>query len=349
MNRLSDFDYELPKELIAQTPAGERDRSRLLHLSATPFGGTIGHLVFHDFPGLLEPGDLLILNDTRVFPARLEGLRAGGGRSEILLLERLDSERWRVLARPARKLREGDRLSFGGGGIEAEVVAVEEEGKRIVRFRFEGDWDKLLEEAGKTPLPPYIACGASTDDEAEIRRRYQTVYARSKGSIAAPTAGLHFTEAMFEALRQRGVEVAFITLHVGHATFEPIRVEEIEAHRMGFERYFIPEETKERIRTAERRVTAVGTTTVRALESAALAGFPSGWQETNLFIRPGFEFRVVSRLLTNFHLPKSSLLLLVSAFGGRERVLAAYREAVRERYRFYSFGDAMLLDPPRVP
>ncbi len=343
MTRLSDFHYELPHELIAQTPAGERDRSRLLHLSAD---GTIGHRVFRDLPELLEPSDLLVLNDTRVFPARLEGIRAGGGRREILLLERLDPERWRVLARPARKLREGDRLSFGGGSIEAEVLAVEQEGKRIVRFRFEGDWDELLEEAGKTPLPPYIE---RSHDEAETRGRYQTVYARSKGSIAAPTAGLHFTEAMFEALRQRGVEVAFITLHVGHATFEPIRVEEIDTHRMGIERYFIPEETRDKIRTAERRVVAVGTTTVRALESAALEGFPPGWRETSLFITPGFEFRSVSRLLTNFHLPKSSLLLLVSAFGGRERVLAAYREAVRERYRFYSFGDAMLLDPPRVP
>ncbi len=343
MTLLSDFDYELPHELIAQTPADERDGSRLLHLSAD---GTIGHRGFRDLPDLLDPGDLLVLNDTRVFPARLEGIRTGGGRSEILLLERLDSHRWRVLARPARKIREGDRLSFGGGSVEAEVLTVEEEGKRILRFRFEGDWDALVDELGRTPLPPYIDVAS---DEPETRRRYQTVYARSKGSIAAPTAGLHFTELMLEALRERGVEVAFITLHVGHATFEPIRVEEIEDHRMGIERYLIPEETKEKIRTAERRVVAVGTTTVRALESAALAGFRPGWRETDLFITRDFEFRVISGLLTNFHLPKSSLLLLVSAFGGRERVLASYREAIRERYRFYSFGDAMLLDPPRVP
>jgi len=214
-----------------------------------------------------------------------------------------------------------------------------------VGFRFEGEWDALLEELGTTPLPPYIE---SSEDERKTRARYQTIYARPSGSIAAPTAGLHFTEAMFEALRARGIDVAFTTLHVGHATFQPIREEEIEAHRMGVERYVVPEQTREKIRGA-RRVVAVGTTTVRALESAALADFPQGWQETNLFITPGFQFRVVSGLLTNFHLPKSSLLILVSAFGGRERVLGAYREAVRERYRFYSFGDAMLLYPARVP
>ena len=341
MTLLSDFDYALPQELIAQTPAAERDRSRLLHLS--PEG--IRHHTFRDLPGLFQPGDLLILNDTRVFPARLEGVRAGGGRSELLLLERLDSDRVRVLARPARKLRKGAQLSFGGGKLEAEVLEVEEDGKRIVGFRFEGDWDALLEELGTTPLPPYIE---SSDDEPTTRLRYQTIYARPKGSIAAPTAGLHFTEAMFEALRERGVEVAFVTLHVGHATFQTIREGEIEAHRMGVERYVVPEETKEKIRGAGRRVVAVGTTTVRALESAALAGFPRSWQETDLFITPGFEFRVVSGLLTNFHLPKSALLILVSAFGGRERVLEAYREAVKERYRFYSFGDAMLLHPAGV-
>jgi len=339
---LSDFDYELPQELIAQTPADERDLSRLLHLAPD---GSVGHHTVRDLPGLLKPGDLLVLNDTRVFPARLEGVRAGGGRSELLLLERLDSHRWRVLGRPARKLPKGGRLSFGGGRLEAEVLEVEEEGKRIVEFRFEGAWDGLLEELGTTPLPPYIE---SDEDERTTRLRYQTIYARPSGSIAAPTAGLHFTEAMFDGLRERGVEVAFLTLHVGHATFQPIREEEIDAHRMGVERYVVPEETKKKIqatRAAGRRVVAVGTTTVRAVESAALAGFPPGWQETDLFITPGFQFCVVTGLLTNFHLPKSSLLILVSALGGRERVLGAYREAVRESYRFYSFGDAMLLYP----
>jgi S-adenosylmethionine:tRNA ribosyltransferase-isomerase len=342
LTRLSDFDYELPEELIAQTPASERDLSRLLHLLPD---GTIRHHTFRDLPGLLEPGDLLVMNDTRVFPARLEGTRAGGGRCELLLLERLDSNRWRVLAKPARRIRRGDRLSFGEGRLEAEVLSVEEEGKRIVNFRFEGGWDALFEELGTTPLPPYIE---SSQDEETTRARYQTIYARPSGSIAAPTAGLHFTDWMFGALGERGIEVAFITLHVGHATFQPIREEEIEAHRMGVERYLVPEQTRERIRTGK-RVVAVGTTTVRALESAALAGYPSGWQETDLFITPGFRFLAVGALLTNFHLPKSSLLILVSAFGGRERVLEAYREAVKERYRFYSFGDAMLLHPARVP
>jgi S-adenosylmethionine:tRNA ribosyltransferase-isomerase len=337
---LSEFDYELPPELIAQRPTEERDASRLLHLTAE---GAVVHRSFRDLPRLLHSGDLLVLNDTRVFPARLEGRRSGGGRSEILLLDRLDSHRWRVLGRPGRKLRPGEWISFAEGKLDAEVLMAEEDGARIVRFRYDGDWDALLEDLGRTPLPPYIASGESPDDEKTTRRRYQTVYARSSGSIAAPTAGLHFTEATFEALRAKGVEVAFITLHVGHATFQPIRVEHVETHRMGIERFLVPDETREKIRRA-RNVVAVGTTTVRALESASLENFRTGWRETGLFITEGFEFRVVSRLLTNFHLPKSSLLLLVAAFGGRERVLAAYREAVRERYRFYSFGDAMLLD-----
>jgi S-adenosylmethionine:tRNA ribosyltransferase-isomerase len=357
LTRLSDFDYELPRELIAQKPAEERDRSRLLYLRAD---GTLGHHVFRDLPELLEPGDLLILNDTRVFPARLEGVRAGGGRAELLLLERIDPTlmrwgptpsasrsgtgpplgRWRVLAKPGRKLRPGDRVLFGDGRIEAKVISVEDEGQRLVEFRFEGDWDALLEELGRTPLPPYIESAAA--DEARNRARYQTIYARPRGSIAAPTAGLHFTRATFEALERRGIDVGFITLHVGHGTFEPIREEMIDAHRMGSESYVIPDETLAKLKAAK-RVIAVGTTSVRALESAALAGFPSGWQKTSLFITPGFEFRVVSGLLTNFHLPKSSLLILVSALGGRERALAAYREAVQERYRFYSFGDAMLI------
>jgi S-adenosylmethionine:tRNA ribosyltransferase-isomerase len=342
LTRVSDFDYELPPELIAQSPVEERDASRLLHLTA---GGAVVHRSFRDLPTLLRSGDLLVLNDTRVFPARLEGFRAGGGRAEILLLDRLDSQRWRVLGRPGRKLRQGEWISFAEGRLDAEVLTAEEDGTRIVRFRYQGDWDALLEELGRTPLPPYIESPA---DESATRRRYQTVFARSSGSIAAPTAGLHFTEATLGALREKGVDIAFITLHVGHATFQPIRVDRVETHRMEIERYRIPDETREKIRKA-RSVVAVGTTTVRALESASLEGFREGWRETDLFITPGFQFRVVTRLLTNFHLPKSSLLLLVAAFGGRERVLAAYREAVRERYRFYSFGDAMLLEAPHMP
>jgi S-adenosylmethionine:tRNA ribosyltransferase-isomerase len=339
---LSEFDYPLPEELIAQEPEAARDRSRLLHLLPD---GAIRHGSFRDLPGILEPGDLLVLNDTRVFPARLIGTRETGGIAELLLLERLDAERWRVLARPARKLRSGARLTFGGGKLEAEIEEGGSSETRVVRFDFERDWDSLLEELGTTPLPPYLR--GSRDERVE-RLRYQTIYARPIGSVAAPTAGLHFTDAVFRALEARRIVTAFVTLHVGYATFEPMRAETIEEHRMGVEKYLVPEETRDRIlatRRSGRRVVAVGTTTVRALESAALAGFPSGWQETDLFITPGFEFRLVSGLLTNFHLPRSSLLVLVSAMGGREPVLRAYREAVERRYRFYSFGDAMLLHP----
>lgn len=343
MTSLSEFDYELPPELIAQEPVLERDRSRLLHLSPD---GDIRHRVFHELPSLLEPGDLLVLNDTRVVPARLVGRRAGrGGTTELLLLEDLGGGRWRVLAKPARKTRTGDRIAFGDGRLEAEVLDIEHEGRRVVRFDYDGSWESLLDEIGTTPLPPYIE---SRQREEDRRARYQTVYARPRGSIAAPTAGLHFTETVLETLEERGVGVAFLTLHVGYATFAPIRGETIEEHVMGTERYLVPEETRRRIRATReggRRVVAVGTTTVRALESAAREGPWTEFRETSLFITPGFEFRWVSGLLTNFHLPRSTLLLLVSALGGKENVLGAYREAVRERYRFYSFGDAMLLYP----
>jgi S-adenosylmethionine:tRNA ribosyltransferase-isomerase len=342
VTRLSEFDYPLPDELIAQEPEPTRDRSRLLHLSPD---GALHHLSFRGLPQVLQPGDLLVLNDTRVFPARLIGAREGGGIAELLLLERLDAQRWRALARPARKLRSGARLSFGGGKLQAEIEEAGSSGTRVVRFDHEEDWDSLLEELGTAPLPPYIR---GSRDESVERLRYQTIYARPIGSVAAPTAGLHFTDAVFRDLEARGIAIAVVTLHVGYATFEPVRTETLEEHRMGIEKYLVPEETRERIRATRaggRLVVAVGTTTVRALESAARSGYPSGWQETDLFITPGFEFRCVSGLLTNFHLPKSSLLVLVAALGGREPVLRAYREAVELRYRFYSFGDAMLLYP----
>jgi len=339
---LSDFDYDLPEELIAQEPLAERDRSRLLHLRGD---GSLAHHVFADLPSLLAPGDLVVVNDSRVFPARLLGRKSSGGAVELLLLERLEGRLWRVLARPGKKLRLGATIAFGGGELEAEVVAVEDEGRKLVRFSFEGEWNDVVDALGRTPLPPYIE---ASRDEAATRARYQTVYARERGSIAAPTAGLHFTEGVFRGLEARGLGVAHVTLHVGYATFEPVRAEDLSRHRMGVERYRIPGETAERIeaaRAAGGRVVAIGTTTVRALESAALDGFAPGWRETALFITPGFRFRVVSGLLTNFHLPKSTLLVLVSALGGVENVRRAYGEAVVERYRFYSFGDAMLLYP----
>lgn len=344
MTRLSDFDYELPRELIAQKPLVLRDRSRLLHLSAE---GDVRHRFFSELPEILDKGDLLVLNDTKVFPARLLGTRGTkvGGACELLLLDELGGDRWRVLAKPARKIGVGARLVFGRARLEAEVEEVERLGRRIVRFHYQGDFERLVDEIGSTPLPPYIE-PSPLEDETAVRERYQTVYARPRGSVAAPTAGLHFTEELFRALDERGVDRAFVTLHVGYATFEPVRVDDIEVHRMGSERFVVPQETKEKMKRTKargRRVVAVGTTTVRALESAALEDFPSGWRDTELFIRPGFSFRVVDALLTNFHLPRSSLLVLVSALGGREQVLAAYREAVEKRYRFYTFGDAMLL------
>ncbi len=342
MTRLSEFDYELPPELIAQEPLAARDGSRLLHLFPD---GNIEHRAFRELPEILAPGDLLILNETKVFPARLLGRRESGGVAELFLLESVGQVEWRVLAKPARKLETGARVVFGDGRLEASVIAQEQDGRRIVRFDFEGVFDELLDVLGTTPLPPYIA--ARVDEEA-TRERYQTVYARRRGSVAAPTAGMHFTNEVLERLEGCGVGTCRMTLHVGYATFEPIRAQRIEEHRMGVERFEVPREIVERIGATQSsggKVVAVGTTTVRALESAAGGGFPEGWSETDLFIKPGFHFRVVDALLTNFHLPKSTLLLLVAALGGEENVRHAYLEAVERRYRFYSFGDAMLVYP----
>ena len=342
MARLSEFVYELPPELIAQEPLAARDGSRLLHLSPD---GHIEHRAFRELPEILSPGDLLILNDTKVFPARLLGCRESGGAAELFLLEPVGQVEWRVLAKPAKKLETGARVVFGDGRLEASVIAQEQDGRRIVRFDFEGVFDELLDVLGTTPLPPYIA--ARVDEEA-TRERYQTVYARHRGSVAAPTAGMHFTDEVLERLAASGVGTCSVTLHVGYATFEPIRAERIKEQRMGVERFEVPREIVERIGATQSsggKVVAVGTTTVRALESAARGGLPEGWSETDLFIKPGFHFRVVDALLTNFHLPKSTLLLLVAALGGEENVRHAYLEAVERRYRFYSFGDAMLVYP----
>jgi S-adenosylmethionine:tRNA ribosyltransferase-isomerase len=350
--RISDFDFELPEELIAQHPLERRDASRMLVVSRA--GESWHDRAFAEFPSELREGDTVVVNNTRVFPARLMGRREPtGGRVELLLVRRredLGGETWETLARPARRLENGARLTFGDGRLGASVLSATADGaRRVVRFDAEGDFLKLLEEFGRMPLPPYIK--RESDDLAsrdEDRERYQTVYAAAPGAIAAPTAGLHFTPRVFDELRARGVRVAEVTLHVGYGTFAPVRAEELGAHRVAAERYEISEATAAEVnatRARGGRVVAVGTTTVRALESAAAeaGSVAAGRGETGLTITPGYEFRVVDALLTNFHLPRSSLLVLVSAFAGRELALAAYRHAVAARYRFYSYGDCMLI------
>jgi S-adenosylmethionine:tRNA ribosyltransferase-isomerase len=328
---IDDFDYELPPGLIAQHPSAIRSGSRLLAVS----GGELSDHRFAELPRLLAPGDLLVFNDTRVIKARLHGEKASGGRVEVLI-ERVLSEREALAqVRASKPPGAGSRLRLGA--LEAEVLGRDDE---FYRLRFPDDVLGLLERHGSVPLPPYIAHAPETDDEA----RYQTVYARAPGAVAAPTAGLHFDEPLLAALAKRGVEAAYVTLHVGAGTFQPVRVKDLSGHRMHAERYQIPERTVAAIEATRRRggaIVAVGTTTVRCLEaSAARAG--SG--ETDLFITPGYRFRVVDRLVTNFHLPKSTLLVLISAFAGVEPVRRAYRHAVEKRYRFYSYGDAMLVD-----
>jgi S-adenosylmethionine:tRNA ribosyltransferase-isomerase len=336
--RTADFDYELPPEAIAQE-AAPRGESRLLALDRE---GAERHGTIRDLPRLLAPGDLLVLNDTRVFPARLFGRRQGGGSAvEVLLLEKTGDREWEALTRPGRKTRPGARLEFDGG-LAAEVVGTDDDGRRRLRFTepVEGHLDRL----GHVPLPPYI----QRQDTPADRERYQTVYARHAGSVAAPTAGLHFDDALLTAVRERGVAIATVTLHVGIGTFRPVKAEETAEHRMDRERYTIPADTAAAILEARQRggrVVAVGTTVVRTLEGrAAEAGeVTAGAGATELFITPGFRFQAVDALLTNFHLPRSTLLMLVSAFAGRERVLAAYREALGLGYRFFSYGDAMFV------
>lgn len=339
--RLSDFDFHLPDELIAQKPLEPRDSSRLLVLFRKT--GAIRHRGFRDMADYLNPGDVLILNDTRVIPARLIGAKAAtGGQVELLLLKRLSIDRWETLVRPGRRVHEGTEIVFGNGELAAVGEESTEAGGRVVRFRFDGVFEEVLDRLGKMPLPPYIT--VPLDDP----ERYQTVYSRVRGSAAAPTAGLHFTTDFLEGLHTRGIKVAYITLHVGLGTFRPVQTEDIREHQMHSEYFEISEEAARTVCTARRegrRVVAVGTTCVRTLESVAdpegLIGSGSGW--TDIFIYPGYRFKAVDAMVTNFHLPKSSLVMLVSAFAGREKVLAAYREAVEERYRFFSFGDAMLV------
>jgi S-adenosylmethionine:tRNA ribosyltransferase-isomerase len=342
---ISDFDYALPPGAIAQEAMEPRDAARLMRLPRAE-GPPTDH-VFRDLPALLRRGDLVVVNRSRVFPARLLGRREGGGTAEVFLLRDLGHDQWEALVRPGRRLRPGAVVSVEGGlSVVLETAPVGPEGRRVVRLRVEsGSVPSVLERAGHVPLPPYIRRADRPDDRA----RYQTVYAREKGSVAAPTAGLHFTTELLDTLRGRGVETAEVVLHVGPGTFRPVTAEQVEDHRLEPEPYVVPPETAAAIastRATGGRVVAVGTTVVRTLEAAATdeGAVRAGPGETALVVRPGFTFRVTDALITNFHLPRSSLLLLVAAFAGRERILSAYGEAVRRGYRFYSYGDAMLLD-----
>ena len=349
---IREFDFELPPELIAQEPPAQRGAARLLLLPRR--GGPLAHTLVSALPDLLASGDLLVVNDTRVFPARLLGYRVpSGGAVECLLIGQLeassaDAELWEALMHPGQKLKPGARVVFDGARrLHGEIVDRRFHGRRAVRLWTDdgGTVREAVDAIGHVPLPPYI----KREDRAADRDRYQTVFARARGSVAAPTAGLHFDDRLLDRLHARGIQTVEITLHVGYGTFQPVRVENIEEHHVETERYEVTAAAAEAINAAldaRRRVVAVGTTTTRTLESVAAAGtgrIAAGSGTTDLFIRPGFEFRIISGLLTNFHLPKSSLLMLVAAFAGRERVLAAYAEAVRERYRFYSYGDAMLI------
>jgi len=338
--KTSDFYFDLPPELIAQTPLERRDASRLLTLDRAT--GETRHMRFYDLPSLLRPGDCLVLNDSRVLPARLIGKRAGGGACEVLLLIDRGEKVWECLVRPGKKLRTGAKITFGDSELSAQVVGEVEGGNRLVRFDYEGIFLETLERLGKMPLPPYIKA------ELEDGERYQTVYSKVVGSAAAPTAGLHFTPELLEKLQAMGVKLCYVTLHVGLGTFRPVKAEHLDEHEMHSEYCVIPQQTADMVNETKRqggRVICVGTTSCRTIESwAAQDGTLSasaGW--TNIFIYPGYRFKALDGLITNFHLPESTLIMLVSALAGRERVLAAYEEAVRERYRFFSFGDAMFI------
>ena len=339
--KTSDFYYDLPEELIAQTPIEKRDTSRLMTLNKAT--GAVEHHHFYELVDYLNPGDCLILNNSRVLPARLLGQRLpGGGACEVLLLIDRGEKTWECLVRPGRKMRTGAKLSFGNGELTAEVVEELEGGNRLVRFDYEGIFLEVLERLGKMPLPPYIK------EELQDRERYQTVYSKVVGSAAAPTAGLHFTPELLEKIRAKGVNIGYVTLHVGLGTFRPVKEDTIEGHEMHSEFCTIPQETADLInatKAAGGRCICVGTTSCRTLESwAGEDGHmeaKAGW--TNIFIYPGYRFKVLDALVTNFHLPESTLIMLVSALAGREHTLAAYQEAVKERYRFFSFGDAMFI------
>ena len=336
-----DFYYDLPEELIAQDPLKDRSSSRLLVLDKE--SGAVSHHVFREIGDYLEKGDCLVINDTKVIPARLIGSKIGtNAKIEILLLKRKENNIWETLVKPGKKAKVGAKISFGDGLLVGEVIDVVEEGNRLVQFSFEGIFEEILDQLGQMPLPPYIT------HELKDKNRYQTVYAKHEGSAAAPTAGLHFTEELLKQIEEKGVKIAHVTLHVGLGTFRPVKVDNVQDHHMHSEFYIVEEEEAKKINDTKKaggRVICVGTTSCRTLESAAgedgVLKAGSGW--TDIFIYPGYRFKILDALITNFHLPESTLVMLVSALAGREHVLAAYEEAIRERYRFFSFGDAMFI------
>ncbi len=339
--KTSDFYYELPQELIAQEPVKERSASRLMVLDKTT--GKTEHKHFYDIVDELNEGDALILNDTKVLPARLYGQKEEtGGAIEFLLLNKHRLDTWEVILKPGRKAKKGARFVFGNGELKAEILDIINDGNRLVKFEYEGVFEEVLDRLGEMPLPPYIT------KKLEDKDRYQTVYAKNLGSAAAPTAGLHFTSELLEKIKNKGVNIGYVTLHVGLGTFRPVKADDILDHKMHSEFYVLPEKTAELINRTKangKRVVSVGTTATRVMETAGQNGLPlkkqTGW--TDIFIYPGKEFHVIDALITNFHLPESTLIMLVSALAGRENVLNAYKEAVREKYRFFSFGDAMFI------
>ena len=339
--KTSDFYYDLPKELIAQDPLEDRSSSRLLVLHRK--SGRVEHRVFTDIVEYLKPGDCLVRNNTKVIPARLYGTRVDTGATiELLLLKRMENDVWETLVKPGKKARQGAVISFGDGILTGEIIDVKEDGNRLIQFRYEGIFEEILDQLGQMPLPPYIT------HTLKDKNRYQTVYAKYEGSAAAPTAGLHFTEELFQKLEERGVLVANVTLHVGLGTFRPVKVDDVSKHHMHTEFYQVTKEEADKINKAKQaggRIVCVGTTSCRTIESAADENgvLKPGQGDTDIFIYPGYSFKMMDVLITNFHLPESTLLMLVSALAGKEQVMRVYEEAVQERYRFFSFGDAMII------
>lgn len=339
--KTSDFYFDLPQELIAQDPLSDRSSSRLLVLNRET--GEREHRIFKDILEYLEPGDCLVVNNTKVIPARLYGVKPDtGAKIEVLLLKRKENDIWETLVKPGKKARPGMKISFGEGLLMGEVLDIVEEGNRLIKFTYDGIFEEILDQLGQMPLPPYIT------HQLEDKNRYQTVYAKHEGSAAAPTAGLHFTPELLEAIRAKGVNIAHVTLHVGLGTFRPVKVEDVTQHHMHSEFYMIEEDQAALINETKKKggkIVSVGTTSCRTLESASdengVLHAGSGW--TEIFIYPGYRFKIVDRLITNFHLPESTLLMLVSALAGKENIMAAYEEAVKEKYRFFSFGDAMYI------